>query len=119
MNADRAELGQSSAAFALAGALTVLFNTVLTSARYIFRPLEELLTTLASSSWALQGWTDVVLFVALGLIFSRTNWARKIAPHRLIAVLAVAVVLASTGLFVLFFMTGGGFLTRYFPFLRR
>jgi hypothetical protein len=100
MNGDNAKLGRSSAAFAMAASITVLFSTALAWAKDAYKPLNSFMNALAWHNWITHGLADVILFGALGLIFSKTNWVERIAPNRLITFLVVAVVVAGAGLFV-------------------
>jgi hypothetical protein len=99
MNGDNAKLGRSSAGFAMAAAITVLFSTALAWAKDAYKPLNDFMNALAWHNWITHGIADVILFVGLGLIFSRTGWVERIAPNRLITFLVVAVVVAGAGLF--------------------
>lgn len=94
------KLGRSSAGFAMAASLTILFSTALAWAKDAYKPLSSLMNALAWHNWITHGLADVILFGGLGLLFSRTNWVGRIAPNRLIAFLAVAVMVAGVGLFV-------------------
>jgi hypothetical protein len=100
MNSDNSKLGHTSAAFALAASITVIFSTALASVKDAYKPLNNLMNALAWHNWITHGLTDVILFFALGLIFSKTNWVARIAPNRLITFLVVAVVAGGIGLFV-------------------
>jgi hypothetical protein len=100
MNGDDAKLGRSSAGFAMAAAITVLFSTALAWAKDAYKPLNDFMNALAWHNWITHGLADVILFAGLGLIFSRTDWADRIAPNRLITFLVVAAVMAGAGLFV-------------------
>jgi hypothetical protein len=99
MNGD-AKLGRSSAGFAVAAAITVLFSTALAWAKDAYKPLNDFVNALAWHNWITHGLADVILFIGLGPIFSRPDWADRIAPNRLITFLVVAVVVAGAGLFV-------------------
>ena len=69
MDPDAPKLGRVSAAFLLAAAIAILFNTVLACAKDAYSPLRTLMTALSDHDWTTQGLADVLLFVALGLIF--------------------------------------------------
>ena len=100
MSTDEGRLGQTSAAFALAGGITILFSTALAWVKDAYHPLSVFMDSLAGHNWITHGVADVFLFVGLGLIFSRTRWAERIAPHRLTIGLVAAVVMSGAGLFV-------------------
>jgi len=100
MNAENEKLGRASAGFAIASAVTVLFSTALAWAKDVYHPLNSLMNSIAWHNWITHGFADVILFLALGLIFSKTSWAGRVAPDRLIVFLVAAVVVAGGGLFV-------------------
>lgn len=100
MNAGTEKLGRTSAGFAMAGAITVLFSTALAWVKDASQPLLVFMNHLAWHNWITHGLADVVLFVGLGLALSRANLAERIAPNRLIMFLVAAVVVAGAGLFV-------------------
>jgi hypothetical protein len=56
------------------------------------------MNSLAGHNWTTQGLADIVLFFGLGLVFMKTGWAGRIAPRRLISLLAAAVAVAGVGL---------------------
>jgi len=97
---ESAPLGRASAAFCMAAAVTVLFNTLLAWAKDASYPLLKLMNAMAGHNWTTQGLADIVLFVGLGLLFCRTDKVQRIRPERLILFLAVTVSLAGAGLFV-------------------
>ncbi len=99
-NTNSAGLGRSAAAFALAAAITVLFNTALAWAKDLYPRLNDLMGRAAGHNWAAQGVADLLLFAGLGLVFQKTGWAERIAPQKLIAILACAVIVAGAGLVV-------------------
>lgn len=92
-------LSHSSAAFAMAAALTALFNTVISCVKDAYHPLLLWMNGIAGHNWTTQGLADVILFVGLGLIFAKAGWTDRIAPNRLITFLTVAAVMAGIGLF--------------------
>lgn len=98
-NGTGSQLGTSNAGFALAAAITVLFNTVLACVKDAYRPLLTAMNRVAYHNWITQGIVDVILFFGLGLLFLKTGVAERMASNRLISVLAMAVVLGGTGLF--------------------
>jgi hypothetical protein len=102
VNADGPRLGRSSAAFAMAGAVTLLFNTALTCLKDANAPLTNFMASLTGNSWTAQGIADVVIFFGLGLAGEKTGFAASIAPGRLIVFLIASTVLAGAGLLVWF-----------------
>ena len=99
------KLGPASAAFVLAAAITVVFNTVLAWVKDAYEPLNNFMKSVAGHHWTTHGLADIILFLGLGLIFLKTGSAEKIDPNRLVSILIWSVVAASLGLalwFVLF-----------------
>jgi hypothetical protein len=93
-------LGASSAGFAVAATIVVVFNTVVACLKDAWRPLLNAMNAVGYHNWITQGVVDVILFFALGLLFSKTGVAARMAPNRLISTLVAAVVLACAGLFM-------------------
>ena len=91
-------LGRTSAAFALAAAITVLFSTALAWAKDACRPLNTFMASLTGHHWTTHAVADILVFMALGLIFLKTGVAEKIVPNRLIQGLIGAVSVAGLGL---------------------
>ena len=106
MNTDNAKLGRASAAFAVAASITVLFSTALAWTKDAYRPLNSLMNAIAWHNWITQGIADVILFVALGLLFFKTDLTGRIASSRLILFLAASVVVSGLGL-LLWYATVG------------
>lgn len=100
MNKENEKLGRSSAGFAMAASITILFSTILAWAKDAYKPLNSFMNVLAWHNWITHGLLDVILFSALGLILSRASWPGRIVPNRLLTVLVVAVMAAGAGLFV-------------------
>jgi hypothetical protein len=98
MNADTSTLGRESAAFVLAAAITVLFNTALAWAKDAYDPVNTIMKSLTGHHWTTHGLADVILFAGLGLIFLKTGVAERISPNRLISVLTWSVAAAGIGL---------------------
>jgi len=100
MNIENAKLGRTSAGFAIAGAITILFSTILACVKDAYHPLNSFMNSVAWHNWITHGLADVVLFIGLGMIFARMGWAERIVPSRLISFLVGAVIVAGVGLFV-------------------
>ena len=100
MNNENTGLSRASAGFAMAAAITILFSTVLACVKDAYHPLNNYMNALVWHNWITHGLVDVILFIGLGMIFSRTGMAERIAPSRLISFLVGAVVVAGVGLFV-------------------
>ena len=92
------KLDSASAAFGLAAAITVLFNTGLTWVKEAYEPLNVFMKSLTGHHWTTHGITDVVLFIVLGMIFMNTGVAEKMSPNSLVLTLTGAVVVAGLGL---------------------
>ena len=100
MNADSARLSSTSAGFAMAASISILFSTVLACVKDADKPLNNFLIAVAWHNWITHGIVDVILFVLLGIIFSKSGMAGRIAPRRLISFLVTAVIVGGIGLFV-------------------
>ena len=100
MRADASKLSRSSAGFAIAAALAVLFNTGLAWVKDADRPLLNLMNDVARDSWITQGLADVVLFFGFGLLFSKLSWTERVTPNWLIGFLTAAVIVSGVGLFL-------------------
>jgi uncharacterized membrane protein SirB2 len=100
MNSGNAKLSGASAGFAMAAAITILFSTVLACVKDAYKPLNSFMNSVAWHNWITHGFVDVILFVVLGFTFSKSGFAERAAPRRLISFLAVAVIAAGLGLFV-------------------
>lgn len=98
IGANPPKLRPSTASFSLAAAITVLFNTALAWAKDAYAPLNNFMKSLTGHHWISHALADVLVFVALGLIFQRTRTAEKMDPNRLISILVGAVVVAALGL---------------------
>ncbi len=100
-SAIRSEPGKLTAAtsgFALAAAITALFNTALACAKDADAPLKAFLKSLSDHDWTTQGLIDLALFVGLGFIFMKAHVTENIQPSRLTAALIASVAIAAIGL---------------------
>ena len=88
--------------FALAAAITVLFNTALAWAKDAYAPLQSWMTALSGHHWTTHGLADLVVFTALGIIFTRIRAVAKMDSARVIGILVGAVTVAGLGLVVWF-----------------
>ena len=104
MENENPQLSPKSAGFALSAAFTVLFSTVLACVKDAYRPLLNWMNAIAWHNWITHGIADVILFFAMGLIFSKTGFAERMSPPRLVAVLAGTVIAAGAGLFLWYFL---------------
>jgi hypothetical protein len=91
-------LGRAKSAFALAAAITILFNTALACAKDVHQPLSRFMGSVAGHNWTTQGLVDLILFFGLGLVLTKAGWAGRIEPRRLISLVVAAVVVGSVGL---------------------
>jgi hypothetical protein len=92
------KLGRFSAGFAMAAAFAVLFNTVVACTKDACLPFKKFLASFAGHDWTTQGIADVLLFVALGFIFSAIDVEKIVGSRRLICLLTAATVVAGVGL---------------------
>jgi hypothetical protein len=91
-------LTATTSSFVLAATVTVLVNTVLACAKDAYAPFKASMKSLAGHDWTAQGCIDLILFVALGLIFMNTGLAERIGATRLIRFLVAAVAISALGL---------------------
>ena len=98
-SSDKPQLAPSTAAFALSAAIVVLFNTALACVKDAYRPLLNVMNAVGYHNWITQGIVDLVLFFVLGAIFTKTEFATRMASNRLISFLVLAVLLAAAALF--------------------
>lgn len=101
---DSNTLNRASSAFALSAAITVVFNTALAWVKDSYEPLNAFMKSLMGHHWTTHGVADVVLFIALGLIFMNSGTGQRVDPKRLTNVLAGAVVVSGLGLAVWFLL---------------
>jgi hypothetical protein len=92
------KLTAATSGFALAAAVTVLFNTALAWAKDAYPALNDFMNSLTGRQWTIHGLADLVLFVACGFIFTNTKAAKEMDPGRLTGVVIGAVVVAGLGL---------------------
>jgi len=90
------ELKGPAAAFGLAAVIAILFNTVLAWVKDAYEPLNAYMASLTGHHWRTHGLADVVVFFALGYLFTYRNV--RITGLRLAALLAAASVIAGGGL---------------------
>jgi cation transport ATPase len=91
-------LSSTTTGFALAAAITALFNTGLAWAKDASPALNNFMKTVGGHHWTTHGLVDLVLFIGLGIIFTRTRAGEKIDPKRFNMVLVAAVAIAALGL---------------------
>jgi hypothetical protein len=96
------KLAPATSGFVLAAAIAILFNTALAWAKDASPPLNNFMASLTGHHWTTHGLADLVVFLGLGLILTKTRRAEKIDPMRLIGALVAAVVVAAFGLVLWF-----------------
>lgn len=96
------KLAASTSGFVLAAAVTVLFNTALAWAKDAYAPLNDFMKSVAGHHWTTHGLADLFLFVALGLLFTKSKTVANMAAGRLTGILVGAVVVAALGLVLWF-----------------
>ena len=99
MSSGDTRIGATSAAFAMASSITILFSTALAWAKDAYKPLNSVMNAIAWHNWVTHGLADLVVFLGLGLIFSKANWIERMPASRLISFLVAAVVVGGAGLF--------------------
>ena len=99
---DTPKLAAATSGFALAAAITVLFNTALAWAKDAYAPLNDFMKSIAGHHWTTHGLADLLLFVALGFVFTNSKSVEKIGASRMTGSLIAAVVIASLGLVLWF-----------------
>jgi len=96
------KLRSETTGFALAAAVTVLFNTGLAWAKDAYAPLQDFMKSVGGHHWTTHGLADLVVFVGLGLIFTRVQAVEKMDAERVIRILTGSVAVAALGLVVWF-----------------
>jgi hypothetical protein len=91
-------LAPATSGFVLSAAITVLFNTALAWAKDSYSPLNDFMKRIGGHHWTTHAVVDLLVFVILGLVFTKTRVAEKIAPNRLTTILVGAVAIAGLGL---------------------
>ena len=99
MKVDGTDGALQSAPFAVAAAVTILFSAALACVKDAYPPLLGVMNAVAIHNWITHGLADVVVFFGVGLLVSRGGWARRAAPHRVIAFLVAAAAISTVGLF--------------------
>ena len=102
---EAAGFSKTSAAFGLAAAITILFNTLLAWVKDAYDPLNTAMAHLTGHHWTTHGLVVLAVFAVLGLVFLSTGIARRIDPNRLVLELIGAVVIAGLGLAAWFVLT--------------
>lgn len=98
-----ATVERTAAAFGLAAAVTVVFNTVLAWVKDATPALNDLMKAATGHHWRTHGIVDVVVFFVLGYVFLMQGGTTKIT-NRLTIGLAASAVIAGAGLAAWFFL---------------
>lgn len=97
-SADDADVSATVYGFGTAAAVTFLFNTVLAWVKDAWSPLNNFMAHLTGHHWITHGLVDVVVFRALGFIFTSMRHGRAGGGMRLAVMLVGAALLAGGGL---------------------
>jgi hypothetical protein len=100
VDANNSKLGRASSSFALAAAIAIVFNTVISWVKDFDKPLKTFMASLSGHDWTTQGIADVVLFLVVGLILWKTDLSEKVGANSFIYLLAGAAIVSGAGLFV-------------------
>jgi hypothetical protein len=89
-------LDGAAAAFALAAASAILFNTVLAWIKDAYDPLNSFMAALTGHHWITHGLADIAVFAIVGAVL----WRRRISMDgtRLACLLGGAVIVGGGGL---------------------
>jgi hypothetical protein len=98
-NTDNSKLSRNSVSFGLAAAISILVNTVLACAKDASPRLKTWMASFTGHDWTTQGLAVVLLFIVLGFILKRTDFAERMPAGRIISSLVVATLAAAIGLF--------------------
>jgi hypothetical protein len=96
---------RTAAAFGVAAAITALFNVALAFVKDAYAPLNTLMAHLTGHHWVTHGLADLLVFFALGWLFTARGIPARGLTGGLVVALGAAVVVAGAALggwFVLF-----------------
>jgi hypothetical protein len=85
--------------FGLAAAITILLNTALAWAKDASPALLNFMNAVALHNWIAQGLVDILCFLGLGVVFSKTGIASGMPSNRLVLLVIAAVLVGALGLF--------------------
>ncbi|MDR3497428.1 MAG: hypothetical protein P4L82_22780 [Ancalomicrobiaceae bacterium] len=94
--AGRSQVDGATAAFGLAAAITILFNTLLAWVKDAYDPLNTFMASLTGHHWRTHGIADVIVFLVLGFVF--LSQGVKLDGVRLAVYLAGSCIIAGGGL---------------------
>jgi hypothetical protein len=98
-------LSPATSGFVLSAAITALFNTALAWAKDAYAPLNDFMKSVGGHHWTTHGVVDLIMFVGLGVIFTKTRAAQGIVPDRLNKGLVSAIAIAALGLALWYLFT--------------
>jgi|GEM_PF-5777864 len=99
-SASRSTFSRQTSGYVLAASVTVLLNTILTWVKILNPAVKLVLANILGNHWVTQGVAIVLVFFALGFLFSRTS--SRISDTTLTRLLVSSVVIAALGLIGLF-----------------
>lgn len=94
--AGRSQVDGATAAFGLAAAIAILFNTLLAWVKDAYDPLNTFMAHLTGHHWRTHGIVDVVVFLVLGFFF--LSRGVKVDGVRLATYLVGSCIIAGGGL---------------------
>jgi hypothetical protein len=89
-------LDGAAAAFGVAAAITIVFNTLLAWVKDAYDPLNSFMASLSGHHWTTHGLTDVAVFVIVGSLLMKRHISMD--GTKLAALVAGAAVLGGGGL---------------------
>ncbi|HSR73443.1 MAG TPA: hypothetical protein VLL31_01240 [Sulfurovum sp.] len=98
MTRNNQKLDSISAAFGFSVVITLLFNTILTWIKEVYKPLNDLMTIIGGHHWITHGLFDVVLFVLLGTMFYRIGFSERFNGTNIMKMILVSSILSMLGL---------------------
>lgn len=100
------ELSVNTTGFGIAAIVAIIFNTLLMWAKETSPTLLATMKSTLGHHWITHGVSVVLVFIVLGLIFSKTNFFATIQGKTLAIIIASAVVLGGLGLVGWFVIVG-------------
>jgi hypothetical protein len=100
--ADENVLDGAAAAFGMAAAIAIVFNTALAWVKDAYAPLNSFMASLSGHHWRTHGVVDVIVFLALGYLFMQRGF--RINGMTLAAILVGAIVVGGGGLALWFLL---------------
>ncbi len=102
---NKSTLSPATSAFALAAAVTFLFNTALAWAKDAYPALNNGMKSLTGHHWTTHGLADLAIFLGLGFVFLKTGLTANMNGSRVTNLLIGAVVVATLGLALWYVVT--------------